>query len=513
MNNNMILTQSQAAEILSINENTITALVYSGQIPHLRVPNPAGGTHQLCFNFKALVDWFNAGPTIKTNNQNDVNRLKHRLAKQYPEALSMLKNYDRQFIPPRKSKGYNLTKVANKKIGFIYYVRYIDKGRLVPTRWSTHTNDLAAAANFAILNRDRLLSEYIKSKTKIKTPNKLYAIMKNYYEKDSIYQKSDKRRGRSLSDGSRKIYHNTILHHWIPFLKTHRISTLDEIDTPLMVYFQDHCMDKGIKPQSVNHYICFISHIFDYLILKKNIEKNPCNGLLPLGVEEEEYEIRGCYIITELRGVFNRRWDDEVSFLLCLIIYSTGMRNSEIDRIQVKDIIQIKTYRFIDIPKSKTKYGVRIVPLHDFVYGKLIRYIKKTKKGPEDLLICQDNGKPVPRQWYTDANIALGKFTNRDKTMLKKENITFYSGRHFWKTMVNANDLGDVEEYFMGHKVSNDVAKRYNHRDKQGQERIAKKAREVFRILDKILFNAKYRAGKTCTPYKPKTKPMNRPER
>jgi integrase len=75
-----------------------------------------------------------------------------------------------------------------------------------------------------------------------------------------------------------------------------------------------------------------------------------------------------------------------------------------------------------------------------------------------------------------------------DKARLKKENITFYSGRHFWKTLMNANGLGEVEEYFMGHKVSNDVAKRYNHRDRQGQEKITEKARRVFKILEAKLF-------------------------
>ena len=104
----------------------------------------------------------------------------------------------------------------------------------------------------------------------------------------------------------------------------------------------------------------------------------------------------------------------------------------------------------------------------------------------------------MPRQRYTDANIALGVFTRQEngkkldysavKDILEKENIVFYSGRHFWKTMMNAADLGDIEEYFMGHRVRGDVAKRYNHRDKQGQDKIVKKAQEVFRILDKTLF-------------------------
>jgi len=312
--------------------------------------------------------------------------------------------------------------------------------------------------------------------------------MKNYYEKDSQYQKSDARRGRALGEDARRVYLGAVLHHWIPFLKSRRISSLDEIDTPLMVRFQDHCMDKGVKPQSVNHYVTFVSHIFDYLVLRDYIKANPCKGLPALGVNEGSYRIRGCYNLNEMRGVFNKRWDNEMSYFLCLMIYSTGMRNSEIDRIKVKDIVQINRCRFINIPKSKSRFGVRVVPLHDFVYNKLIRYIKKNGKGPEDLLFCQAGGKVMPRQWYTDANTALGAFTKYSKAKLEKENISFYSGRHYWKTMVNAGDLGDIEEYFMGHKISNDVAKRYNHRDKQGQEKIAQKAWDVFRILDSTLF-------------------------
>jgi hypothetical protein len=55
---------------------------------------------------------------------------------------------------------------------------------------------------------------------------------------------------------------------------------------------------------------------------------------------------------------------------------------------------------------------------------------------------------------------------------------------------MNAHGLGDIEEYFMGHKSSKDVSERYNHRDKQGQKRLLTKAREMFKILDKTLFKS-----------------------
>jgi integrase len=222
--------------------------------------------------------------------------------------------------------------------------------------------------------------------------------------------------------------------------------------------------------------------------MRGQIKTNPCDGLTAIRVKEGGQKIRGCYHIDEVKGVFNRRWQDEQSYLLTLLIYSTGMRNSEIDRIQVKDIIKINKCHFIKISKSKTRYGERLVPLSEFVYTKLSRYIANSKKDSESFLFCQANGKILPRQHYADANLALGERLRYDKARLKKENITFYSGRHFWKTLMNANGLGEFEEYFMGHKVSNDVAKRYNHRDRQGQEKIAEKARRVYKILETKLF-------------------------
>jgi integrase len=71
---------------------------------------------------------------------------------------------------------------------------------------------------------------------------------------------------------------------------------------------------------------------------------------------------------------------------------------------------------------------------------------------------------------------------------LEKQKITFYSGRHFWKTLMSSEGLGDdIEEFFMGHKVSGDVAKNYNHKDKQGKGKLLEKVREVFAILDRKL--------------------------
>ena len=89
---------------------------------------------------------------------------------------------------------------------------------------------------------------------------------------------------------------------------------------------------------------------------------------------------------------------------------------------------------------------------------------------------------------YEYANLELTGFTKYPPEKLLQENITFYSGRHFWKTLMDSENLGDIEEYFMGHKTSGDVAKRYNHKDKQGKKKLLERAKRVFQILDRFIF-------------------------
>jgi integrase len=151
--------------------------------------------------------------------------------------------------------------------------------------------------------------------------------------------------------------------------------------------------------------------------------------------------------------------------------------------IRPQDIITMSNCHFIDIKESKTENGICLVPLHSFVHEKLAAWIKKN--GIKEDVFLFASAKSYD---FTRAYLSLGKKLGFDKDKLNNQNITFYSGRHYWKTLINAHNLGDIEEYFMGHKVSKDVSERYNHRDKQGQKRLLAKAREVFKILDKTLF-------------------------
>jgi integrase len=233
------------------------------------------------------------------------------------------------------------------------------------------------------------------------------------------------------------------------------------------------------------------------------IKENTFDRVKALKIGDKSTKARGCHEIDKVKGVFNKEWSDPISYILCLIIYATDMRNVEIERIRAQDITKIDNCHFINVQESKTKNGVRLIPIHSFVHKKLISFIAKTGKKSDDFLFTFATcgglptpiGKPNRVTWrnqskiYKKANADMGEIMKITKDELKKQHITYYSGRHFWKTLMSSEGLGDdIEEFFMGHKVSGDVSKNYNHKDKQGRSKLVEKAKEVFNILDKKLF-------------------------
>ena len=219
------------------------------------------------------------------------------------------------------------------------------------------------------------------------------------------------------------------------------------------------------------------------------ITENIAERVKGLKVRTDDRKTRGCYELERLNGAFNKKWKNEISCLLCMIIYTTGMRNSEIMRIRMEDMQTIECSRFITVKNNKTSNGVRFVPLHEVLYRKLAALAAKAGKKNElfDFLNLSH---------FRRANKDLAKILKASSSEIELENISFYSGRHFWKTLMSAEGLGEeVEEIMMGHKVVANVAKLYNHRDKRGKERLAKKARQVYEIIDRCIFNKTAKAN------------------
>jgi integrase len=382
-----------------------------------------------------------------------------------------------------RRKGFSLVRRESRKYGFLYYVRYWHDGRMLPSKWCTHTNNLEDAENFALKNKARLIEQYLERQEKVY----FYKIFSDYFKEDSKYYINETRRNRKLSDHHRSVYDNMINKYFIPYLKEKKVNAPEKIDTEMIYAFQDHLLSKGLKPQTINDYLSGIKKIFTYLCGKGKLAENPFNNVSNLVVSEKDKSVIGCHELWRLKSAFNAGWADRRSYLLSLLVYSTGLRDKEIENLKVEDIITIEDCAFLDIKESKTRNGIRLAPLHSFVKRGLEEHIRENKR---DGYIFTKRGNPLQSPVYRKANMELAKRINVTEDEIREQNIQFHSGRHFWKTLMNSENLGeDIEEVFMGHRVSSDVAKRYNHKDRQGKTRKLEKAREVFAILDRTLFS------------------------
>jgi integrase len=162
-----------------------------------------------------------------------------------------------------------------------------------------------------------------------------------------------------------------------------------------------------------------------------------------------------------LKGVFGKQWNDPLSKLLCMVIYFTGMRNSEILRMCFNDIEKINDVYFLNVRGTKSKNAVRKVPVHTALYSALENYVNENGIG-KDTEIFKGMYNDVFRQASFDMGLLLG-FT--DKQLLEK-GICFYSGRHTYKSIMalgNAEKIGDLpidfQEMFMGHSFKKEELK------------------------------------------------------
>jgi integrase len=154
----------------------------------------------------------------------------------------------------------------------------------------------------------------------------------------------------------------------------------------------------------------------------------------------------------------------------------------------VKNILKKDSLYFLNIENSKTVNGIRMVPLHHKVMETLNEWIEEHRLSDDDFLFVKSANQRLYRA-AEKANRFLGSLLNKKSEDLENENITFYSGRHFYKTMLNSHNLGDIEELFMGHSVGKSVKERYNHKNKRGEKELLKEASKAIEIIDKLLFS------------------------
>jgi integrase len=170
-------------------------------------------------------------------------------------------------------------------------------------------------------------------------------------------------------------------------------------------------------------------------------------------------------------------------------------------KIQFNDIEKINDLYFLYVRGTKSKNAKRKVAIHNALYKALKNYVKE--KGIED-------GKPIFKGLYNDvfrqASFQMGSILGYNEDQLLEKGICFYSGRHFFKSILaigNLEKIGDIpldfQELFMGHPFREERIKdnesgikeySYKHLDSEsiGNELLYRKGKEVIKVLDYFFF-------------------------
>jgi integrase len=394
-----------------------------------------------------------------------------------------------------KKRTYYLIKRQSKKYGFIYNVKYLDPetGKILPTKFSTGTNDKIQAVQWAEQNKDACLKSYFENgKAEL-------AILENFYGVNSKFLVLEAMDGRKLQDKSRNNYYAFMKRYIIPFFQSKKIQHLNRIKTLHIRELKASLTKKGLSPTTMNQNLNSLKKAFALLKEQELMTTDFSNYNFSTRGGKRNEQKRVIYPVAILNGIFSKHWENNLSKLLCMMIYFTGARNSELLRVCFTDIESLNGVFFLNVRGTKSDNAQRKVPLHPVLYKALEKHI--TDKGMNKNAAIF---KGVYCEVFRQANFAMGELLGYTEKQLINKGICFYSGRHTFKTILTlGNDMRIVDlsvnfvEMFLGHNFSRkELTEKkineynYKHIDPEtiGNQILAEKGREVINALDHFYF-------------------------
>jgi hypothetical protein len=195
------------------------------------------------------------------------NTLKKKAVKKYPAIDShiieqIVKSAILQYhtliartVKPIEKRSFYLIKRRSKKYGFIYNVKYLDPetGKILPTKYSTRTNDEVLAAQWAEQNKEACLKNYFeKGKAEL-------VLLENFYKANSKFITMA---GLDIQDKARKDYYAFMKNHIIPFFQAEKIHHLNQIKALHLRELKASLINKGLSALTINHNLNGLKRVF-----------------------------------------------------------------------------------------------------------------------------------------------------------------------------------------------------------------------------------------------------------
>jgi len=235
-------------------------------------------------------------------------------------------------------------------------------------------------------------------------------MLTSYYTKESPYLLDDLANNRKPVPANQLVNHNGFIRkHLIPYLKERGVKTIEEVSpdvySGLKVYLMETAKTKAgknLKEKTINNYLDAFNRILKYHE-RKGVITMPYtqgNGIIRRAMPGNGFERK--ILPTEyLQGIFRDEMegDDALPLLVAKMALATGMRESEMEKIQRKDIHRIEGIPdayYIKAQNHKIRHFAqrqgdlyRKVPIHPYIFRMLWKYIAENNIGKEDYVFTK----------------------------------------------------------------------------------------------------------------------------
>ncbi|MBO7715807.1 MAG: tyrosine-type recombinase/integrase [Methanobrevibacter sp.] len=324
---------------------------------------------------------------------------------------------------------------SGKKVWYYYYYNNFGE-RTVPK--STGETNKQKAFNFCI----RLLS--MNNLANKKVLFKDYA--KDWFTPNCQWYK-DKNSNRPIKKNTIVSYLSDLNVHLLPYFGNMEI---DKIFPSHIKSFRSYLSDNGLSHPSINRVVAVMKVMMGYALDEKLIKENPVSKNIKI---LSNTIIREAFTLEEVKELLYPEWEDYGCWLFTLVGVITGMRISEINGLQLK---QLHT-NYIEVNQQYSAYQIQAVKTEEprFVTcpEQLIRMMIDYCDEREFVFHGKRNQFiPMDKSYFY---IEFRKhYTEEMKKRKGKAKLTFHSLRHFFNTYLTYKGVQEKKiNFLMGHST------------------------------------------------------------
>lgn len=247
----------------------------------------------------------------------------------------------------------------------------------------------------------------MSAQKKLTKPNSFH-LVKN--QDQEFWQKLDYEFFSNFtSEHTRKSYRNDIKQFFL-FLREQNFSLkdLNDIERFHIVAYRNSMEEKKLAPKSINRKLSSISSYFDFLAEKNLLQFNPCQSVKRprQEVQTPTNDLSDEQVYCLLETIDPNSQSGPLHRAILYVLFSTGIRKSELIYLKGKDYKKIKGHKVIDIKAKGGKQLTKVLhPICAKMVDEYLAWMKKQGRevGDNDWLF-QPTKNPTQKKSLSELN-------------------------------------------------------------------------------------------------------------